>query len=246
VIFRFICTIILHYLLWLGLNQPVCAQQNLSKNFFIAKKEIWFDSIVGVENSGIINGSEYFMPLPGSDTHPFFESRNLTFERLVFNGQLYGNVPLMYDLYNDILVLRYQDKNGSFVLIQLEESGVYSFTLYGHLFKKISSIDSGGKLQSQIFDILFEGNTIDLLAKRKKTRSVVGARPEYTYDENFYFLKNNQLIRIAYKKNVSLAVNKGGKSVQDFIKRNKLNVREENDLVMIATYCDSLNLVRNK
>src|SRR4051812_49310890 len=74
------------------------------------QKEIWFDNIVGPENSGLVNGREYFIAFPGATSHPFFGSREMTGEKLVFHSQLYVNVPLLYDIFNDEIILRHRDK----------------------------------------------------------------------------------------------------------------------------------------
>jgi len=239
--FRFISVAIIFYSFRLISIQSVFAQQTFSQKSTVYQKEIWFDHQVGFENSGIINGPEYFMPGQGAETHPFYGSRDLSDESVIFKGQRYGNVGLMYDLYSDILILRHQDKNGFFVLIQLEKVNVDTFTLYGHRFKKLSVVNSDGKIQSpQFYDILFEGEKLNLIAKRKKVTHVVGSRPEYTLDETFYFLKDNQLIPLNRKKNIYKAVNGEKNNIQEFINKNKLNIRDENDLLLIARFCDSL------
>jgi len=239
---RFIrITIILSSLFFL-LSEPTYSQEKLP--YAPTYKEIWFDNIVGFENSGIINGPEYFIPMQGSVTHPFFGSRDLSPEWVIFKGQRYGNIALMYDIYSDILVLRHRDKNGIFVLIQLDKENIDSFTLYGHQFKKISVVNSDGKIKPVVFfDILLDGETMDLVAARKKTIHVVDSRPEYQYEEKFYFLINNQLIPLTRKKNIYLSLKETGnkKDIQEYINKNKLNFRNEKDLLLIAGFCDSIN-----
>ena len=239
-------TVILFSFLLISI-QTVCAQQHFSQNNSAHQKEIWFDNLVGFENSGIINGPEYFIALQGTNTHPFYGSRDLSLESVVFNGQRYSNVALMYDIYSDILILRHRDKNGIFVLIELAKENVDGFTLYGHQFKKLSKVSLDGKIQSpQFYDILLDGEVMDLIAKRKKTTHVVGSRPEYQYDEKFYFLKNNELIPITRKKNIYAAFPRSVKSIQEYINKNKLNIRNEKDLLLISRFCDSLNRDLNK
>jgi hypothetical protein len=249
VTFRSISTTIVLCSLLFVFSEPACAQEKLPDVHPVIQKEIWFDKLVGFENSGIINGPEYFIPMQGSTTHPFYGSRDLSLEWVVFKDQRYGNVALMYDIYGDILILRHRDKNGIFVLIQLEKEYVDAFTLYGHQFKKISIVDSNDKKQTpRFFDILFDGEMIDLVAERKKTIHVVDSRPQYQYEEKFYFLKNNRLIPLTSKKNIYTSSNRydSRKNTQDFINKNKLNIRDEKDLLLIAGFCDSLNYEGDK
>jgi hypothetical protein len=241
VIIRLICCIVILFSFRLIVHQPARAQQILTKNIQPVQKEIWFDETIGVVNSGIFNGREYFIPMQGSKTHPFFGSRELTYEQITVEGQRYGNIPLMYDLFNDVLIMRHKDKNGIFVLIQLEIKNVDSFTLYGHTFRRISTKDERGNIQSsQLFDILVEGQTVNLVAKRKKETYLLDAKPEYREEDSFYFFINEQLIPIIRSKDIYSTFTINEDEIREFIKRNRLDHREENDLIRIAEYCDSI------
>jgi len=244
---RLIYTIITFYSFFLISVQSVCGQQSSSQNSSIHQNEVWFDNLVGFENSGIINGPEYFAPGQGLDTHPFYGTRELSYESIVFQGQPYGKVGLMYDIYNDIVILRHRDKHGIFVLIEMDKVDVDGFTLYGHQFEKLSVATSNGKIQSpQFYDILVKGETLNLIAKRRKITRVIGSRPEYQNEEKFYFLINNQIFPINNRKNIYKAMSGENKRIKEFINKNKLNTKGENDLISIARFCDTLNSLAHK
>src|SRR5687768_11967271 len=63
------------------------------------EKEWWFDQITGVQNSKIINGKEYFIPFNGGDTHPFYLSRQALPAKVIYDEQVFLNVPVLFDIY---------------------------------------------------------------------------------------------------------------------------------------------------
>jgi hypothetical protein len=207
------------------------------------QKEAWFDKTIGRENTELINGPEYFIPFQGASTHPFFGSRELTSEQVLFDGQLYTNVPLLYDIYSDILVLRFRDKNGLFAMIQLDEKKVEGFTLYSHRFRKIDHPKYSESAKGNgYYDILYEGKKIMLVAKRTKARSAGTAKAEYEVDEKYYLIRQNQWSHVSGTGSFYEFIKDKKKQVLSFVKIKKIKVRkkDEKDLITLTSFCDSL------
>jgi hypothetical protein len=207
------------------------------------QKEAWFDKTIGHENTELINGSEYFIPFQATSTHPFFGSRELTSEQVLLDGQLYTNVPLLYDIYSDILVLRFRDKNGLFTLIHLDEKKVESFTLYNHHFRKMDHPKYSESAKGNgYYDILYEGKKIMLVAKRTKARSAGTAKAEYEVDEKYYLIRQNQWSHASGTGSFYEFIKDKKKQVLSFVKIKKIKVRkkDEKDLVTLTSFCDSL------
>jgi hypothetical protein len=207
------------------------------------KKEIWFDKIVGPENSGLLNGREYFISFPGATSHPFFGSREVTNERLVFHSQLYLNVPLLYDIFNDEIILRHRDKRNQFTMVLLEKDRVESFTLYGHFFKRIELKGaSEPHLARGFFDALFEGREISLVAKRRKTSYANVGKRDYREDSRYFFLKGTRWKELSGKKSFYALSPAHKEQILNFIKSQKIKVgrKNETELTKVARYCDTL------
>jgi len=93
----------------------------------------------------------------------------VTNEQVVVDGQTYNNIHIMYDMFGDVLVLRFRDKRGLFALIQLDKKRVESFTLYQHRFRKMTNpISPEASIAHGYYDVLFDGKRITLVAKRRK------------------------------------------------------------------------------
>ncbi|HWA33972.1 MAG TPA: hypothetical protein VG737_07580 [Cyclobacteriaceae bacterium] len=231
-------------------SQDVYSQQlSVAEPLVYDQKEIWFDNIVGPENTGLLNGREYFIAFPGASSHPFFGSREVTNERLVFHSQLYVNVPLLYDIFTDEIILRHRDKRNQFTMIVLDKDRVESFTLYNHHFKRKELKGAvEPHLAKGFFDVLFEGESISLVAKRRKTSYAnVGVR-DYQEDSRFFLIKGDQWIELGGKKSYYALSPRYKTEIQDFIKRQKIKVGRKNeaDLIQVAKHCDLLEGGKSK
>ncbi len=219
--------------------QQLIAEQPLAYN----NKESWFDKIVSRQNTSIINGPEYFMPFKGFSTTPFFGSMELANERVAYENQVYENVPLLYDIYDDVLVLRIRDKNGMFAMVSVDKSKVEGFTLYHHRFRKLTGPKPGSPVPvSQYFDVLYEGRNLMLVAKRSKSRHVSGYVTEYEPEEKYYFVKQGQWSQLSGVKSFYRLMEDKKDQINNFIESEKIRIKkkEEKDLIAIAAFCNSL------
>jgi hypothetical protein len=100
----------------------------------------WFDKTVGKENLDIINGTPHINPyVTVGDNNIYlidqYEQGNLNYE-----GQIYYNVKLKYDIYRDILVLNpFESEN---IGINLIQNKVESFSIKDKNFIKIDKKDN--------------------------------------------------------------------------------------------------------
>ena len=97
------------------------------------------------EQSGIYHGPAYIgYPYQLSNGHQFFESPNLTQGTIFYNGMLYQDIPMWYDLVKDEVVVQNID---SLSMISLHNERIDYFSLLGHYFIKISQ-DSSSSLST--------------------------------------------------------------------------------------------------
>jgi hypothetical protein len=213
------------------------------------QKEVWFDKIVGIENSGLLNGHEYSIAFPGATSHPFFGSRELTNERVIFHSQQYMNVPMLYDIYTDVLVLRHRDSRGLFSLIELDKRHVKSFTLYGHQFRRMSNRASAEPhLADGFFDVLFDGKAMKLVAKYRKSSYANNGLRDYAEDVRYFFVLNDEWSEVRNNNSMMKLMPSDKKRIQAFIKgqRIKVNKRNHDQLIALATYGDTLERSKSK
>src|SRR5688572_3256393 len=87
-------------------------------------KKIYFQSIKG--QSRLYNGSDYIMYRSIEDEHPYFPIDDWAFGTIVYDANFYENVPLMYDISQDI-VLTEHILNGS--VMELIGEKIERFTM---------------------------------------------------------------------------------------------------------------------
>lgn len=115
------------------------------------------------EHAAIYNGAEYVGYGQQINGHPYFGSDSLQAGDLVYEGILYKNIPLFYDLVEDAVLI--QSFSGSH-LIKLNNAKVAAFTSSGAQFVKTpveaTGIPGGGFLQ-----VLHQGS-FSVYARKKK------------------------------------------------------------------------------
>src|SRR6185369_6991220 len=95
--------------------------------------------------------------------HPFFESQQFTNGEIYFDGMIFHEVRLCYDLVKDqVLILDFN----SIHKIVLPTNKIEQFTLFDHTFVRIQH-DSLNQVKSGFYDQLSKGK-IALFVKREK------------------------------------------------------------------------------
>jgi hypothetical protein len=129
--------------------------------------------------SRIYNGSEQigYFALVG---HPYFEDENKQMGVMVYEGVKYRDVPMLYDLIKDQLII--SDSSGN--LIGLAGERISAFFLFGHQFIQTPH---------GFCDLLYSG-PVTILAKRKKRidETIENIKVVRTvYEEVHYFALEN-------------------------------------------------------
>ena len=102
--------------LWIGLVLSFgsdCYSQNISHSDSLEYQSqlALFDDAIGIENTAIINGTKYTVPLQTSGTHPFYNSGIGANGNIIFVEQPYFNLTLLYDIYSDELIVQQRRTN---------------------------------------------------------------------------------------------------------------------------------------
>lgn len=201
------------------------------------------------EQSRLYDGHEYlpYDPhLKGNALFPY-DAQGWEPGEVVYDGILYKNVPMMYDVYKDALVVLLYNK---FTMYTLLKTRVHDFSFANHHFVRLDadsiSNDKSG-IVSGYYDQLY-GGKIEVLARRSKTiqnssNSVVLAPETYFVSTNDYYLRKGNTYYKIGSKGAILGVLKDKKSeLQQYLKSNKIKYNADPDDAMakIAAYYDHL------
>jgi hypothetical protein len=196
----------------------------------------WFDNIIGIENSGIINGTEYRIEFLGAKTNPFFISE--ASEGLIrYNNQEFY-APLLYDIFKDEVIVKHLSSAGRAWLVQLDKRVVQEFTIQGHLFRNFNGMYR---------EVLFDGNKLLLVSHKSKFAETKNGIRNYREHEEYFLWHSGKWKRVvgssAFSKMLESKEDK--RELKLFLKQNKIKVGKfrADELTQLAAF---VNALRNK
>ena len=205
----------------------VCSQSNENKDAYVL-----FDAIVGQKNLEINVGVKYFEKYRTlKNEHQFFNDKKLKEGTVSFNHQVYYNIPLMYDVYDDALIINISSIYDSYLLI-LDKEKVDYFVLDGFTFKGVK--DKG------YFQVLAKNSTSTLYKKHEKkvkTRFVEFKKlSRFIPINSFHVFKDNTFIKVGKKNDWIKAYPSLKSSIQLFFSSNKALLKNTPDRFMIHLF----------
>ncbi len=221
---------------FLGLSALYPQQPSITD--FLAQCEMKYGS-----DADLVNGEKYFYPYSQVLGDPFFfpqtRSAVITIHEKEFKGQL-----LRYDIFNQKLILDYQNIYGARSSLILRSEWVESFAFEGQLFKKLQGPDS----KPGFFQIITEGHIecVYLWSKKYLLNLTSGVQNYYftepdkesflRIDGQFYPFKSNGNFLSAFDPDIQ-------KPIKQFMRQSKIRVKTASDSQMrhLVEYCNSLS-----
>ncbi len=191
----------------------------------------------------LYNGRVYYFYQPGTvGTQYLFED----FDRhgsVTIRGVTYQNLNINYDIYNQQLILKYNDALGSTKLIEISQAWLESFTINENNFITYTKTDS----TNRIYQVLGSGN-VKIMYYLSKDIAIDNSRTTagrvFTSErKDMFVLGNKQLIN--FKNNsgfIKIFSQAQRDSIKTYIHRHSINVRKANDFIMtdLINYCNTL------
>jgi hypothetical protein len=195
------------------------------------------------ENAHIYSGYEYFTPDRNIKGSPYYLSDSPWPSDLIYDDSYYQNIPIMYDVVKDEVVI---NRLGQNFKISLITDKLKSFTFRKHEFIRVSSDSINGlQLATGFYDRLYNGKTI-VLAKRKtrlqETYVYSQINYEYIREDIYYLIIAGQIVQVDSKSSVLKLFNSKKSEIKAFIRKNKLNFKSDFEKTLVATsaYYDQL------
>lgn len=176
----------------------------------------------------LYNGTEYAFLGHNINGTPYFESSEAQMGSVFYDGYLYENIPMYYDMISHVLVIKDYSNNYPVMLVQ---SKIKYFVLAGHRF-----INTGGEnisaagTASQFYDELYHGNIL-LLAKREKqlllSSNAESNDSKYQQYNYYYVYKNETLYGISNERTLVTVLKDKKELVKKYIRANRLNFKKD-------------------
>lgn len=203
-----------------------------------------YDREIG-RNSFLYTGRVYDDKYGSIKGHQYFAEDYWDQSEIVYDGQFFDSVYLMYDIYNDLLLLEHFNSNGLLSPIKLYNPKISSFTIQGFRFVMLEKDTISGKPKG-FYNELFQGERIALYALRKKeittSNDINSIQEIFTEKDKFYFQLDEVFYPIRRKGTILKVLADKKKEIKSFMRSNLLYYRKnpEKVLVEVAQFYESL------
>lgn len=195
------------------------------------------------ENSHLFTGPEYAYYGNNMDGSPFLASDSMRSGVINFDGIVYANIPLSYDVVLDqVIIRRYNDD----IRIRIINEKVKYFSFSDRIFERIEKDSSSASIiGTGFYERLYNGATL-VYAKRKKKVEKILSTSRFSYklisDDSYYIQKKGVFYPIKNKAAAIAAFTEKKKEISQYLRKNKMNYKQnpEGTLIMIASYYDQL------
>lgn len=195
------------------------------------------------EDAHLYTGKEFIKYSVNIKGHPFFETDQMQSGDISYDGTLYENITLLFDIVNQQVVInRYNSEER----IQLLNEKLKYFTFDGKRFENIFSIEGKDEnVSSTIYEIMSEGKASLLVRRIKKIKNGLKAEDPTSFieEDEFYVRKEKSLYAIDGKESVMEAFSDKKDLVKTFIRKNRFRFKKniEKELIATAEYYSTLN-----
>ena len=198
------------------------------------------------ENLRLYNGNEFVPPAGFGQKligFPYFLSDQYLPGSVFYDGKLYNNINLKYELPEDRLIVITPSTNSPIVL---HSEKIVFFTIAGHEFFSIPKEKAAiMKTVKHYYERIYNGNEICWVLRDKTLKLSSSAEEQSAsfIEHDQYFLEKNNLIYPANSKNELLsAILSSSGDLRKFIRQNNLKFNEtiESSIISVLQYIDQV------
>lgn len=195
------------------------------------------------KQSRLYNGIDHLGYSPKIKGHAYFEVNDLRNGSIVYDGMYFGNVPMMYDLLKDQVVILHFNNLMRMALINQK---VKEFTIGDHHYIRLVKDSAGSQpLETGYYDEIYKGKTAVLARRSKFINETVTDHLEQEFiAKNSYYIKKDGNFKTvkSYKWLLGVFGDKA-RDVRRYLKKNRIKYRKDKEtaIAKAAAYYDTLN-----
>jgi hypothetical protein len=226
------------------LSFSIQAQQKDSTavDFAAAKAIAFYNEAIKIQ-SGLFVGSQYKTPARTNDDHPFYRDFDWQQGSVIYNGEQYDKADMLYDVYNDDLIVENYYNGNEIVLVKEKVS---AFSIGNDKFVKVSAAEASKGLPSEGFYRLCNSGQTKVLARHWKSREerVESTKLEiyFTPHVRFYVLHDGNYHKVSKRAELIKLFADKKSEVRSFIQKEHLTISRKNGeaIAVVAQFYDSL------
>ena len=219
------------------------AQSNMPDSGFYRQS---VDNAIGLyinrlgENSNLYNGSEYIYSYHGIKGYPFYASDRPLNGDIEYDGILYKNVPMSYDLVRDEVLINEPGQNFN---VRLVVEKIRYFSLSNRVFVRMVQDSTGNPfLTTGFYNILYKGKVSVLARLTKKIQSGSAEDSIKFIQYTNYWVKKDDSYQPVENKKTLLNIFRDQKDlIRKYLRKNKINYKKDpaNAIIKAAEYYGS-------
>jgi hypothetical protein len=193
-----------------------------STSALAAAKEIYFNAVGSELN--LYNGISYkgYTLNETDEGQPYFGSELWVEGFVNYDGVLYEDVSMLYDLVEDKVIIDHKFGSGKLELIGEKLS---SFGFNQHYFVRLNPSRTSNTAESGFYERLFDGRLKAYAKWHKKRNDIVGAaavQVKYEDQNRFYIFNGNEYAQVKSKSSVLNVLKDKKQFLSKFIRKYKL------------------------
>ncbi|ACT95602.1 hypothetical protein [Dyadobacter fermentans] len=190
-------------------------------------------------SQNLYNGRQYFVYDARMEEHQFFEQRRWLNGMVIYDGQQFDSIPMLYDIFRDEVVIRHF--NGDHVLLQTVK--IDSFVVDNHHFARLESgREINPQMRTGFYDIIYGGKSRTLVRRTKTRQEKIVDKKVIAYypEKNFYYVfKDGRYHSVNSKKSALELFADHKREMRRVLRENKLKYRKNREMAivkMVETY----------
>ena len=193
------------------------------------------------DKSHLYIGKEYAKYKSGIKGTQFFISTQMQNSAIFYDGTLYEDVPLLYDLVRQEVVINRYDDN---TRIKLLNEKIKYFIISGHRFENFAFRERNNHNINDFYDIIFDGKADVLVNRIKKVEMTLNPEdpPKFTERDKIFIQNENNIYTVDKTNSILKALNDKKDMVRTFIRKNKFKFKNnaEEEIVKTVAYYETL------
>lgn len=196
------------------------------------------------DQSRLLNGIRY-VPYRNQDYvgNGFYNTTELQNAYIRYDDADFYDIPVLYDLHKDLLILKKRDELGYMSLLN---SKIDKFIVNNHTFIKIVADSTEKTIKTGFYDVL-NNAPLQLLAKRSKAieqeKSGITIKNLFIPYTKYFLNKGNTYYEISGRKDMLKVLNDRKQELEQYIKANNLSFKNEDmepSMIKLANYYNQL------
>jgi len=194
--------------------------------------------------SRLFNGVKYVEYEAGFTGNAYYQSGEFQNANLHYDGVDFYGVPILYDLYKQMVVVKYPADQAYMSLINAK---LDKFAIGNHTFIRIDADSKQKDIESGFYELLYDGRS-EFVKKYVKDiqveKSGLNIKNVFNEHTGYYLLKDGIYYPVSGKRSMLSVFKDKRKDLEAYIKSNKLDFgdnQEEGDMIKVAAYYDQLS-----